>query len=77
MGYRLFYHHRLLRLKNMKRVRTRLARMARRYAQRALNQADVQKSLAGWLGYARFAGSYNFRRRLFADFRLSRNQEKE
>jgi retron-type reverse transcriptase len=76
-GYRLFYHPRLLRRKNMKKVRTRLARMARRHAQGALNQADVRKSLAGWLGYARFAGSYNFRWRLFADFRLSRNQEKK
>ena len=33
LGYRLFYHHRLLRCKNMKKVRTRMARMARQYAQ--------------------------------------------
>jgi RNA-directed DNA polymerase len=75
LGYRLFYHHRLLRRKNMKKVRTRLARMARDYARGELNQSDVQKCLAGWLGYARFADSYNFRRRLFAGFRLKRDQE--
>jgi RNA-directed DNA polymerase len=75
LGYRLSYHHRLLRRKNMKKVRTRLARMARDYARGELNQSDVQKSLAGWLGYDRFAHSYNFRRRLFAGFRLKRDQE--
>lgn len=72
LGYRLFYHHRLMRRKNIKKVRTSLAR---RYARGALNQADVQKRLAGWLGYARVAHTYNFRRRLFAGFRLNRDRE--
>ena len=76
LGYRLFYHHRLLRRKNMKKVRKRLRRMEADYACGRINQADIQKSLAGWLGYARFADSYNFRRSLFADFRLVSNQEK-
>jgi hypothetical protein len=49
-------------------------RMARDYARGELNQSDVQKSLLGWLGYARFADSYNFRRRLFAGFRLKRDK---
>ena len=31
------------------------------------------RSLGGWLGYARFANTYNYRRRLFAGFRLSRS----
>jgi hypothetical protein len=75
LGHRFFYHHRLLLRKNMTKARTRLARMARQYARGALHQEDVKKSLAGWLGYARFADSYNFRRRLFAGFRLKRDQE--
>jgi hypothetical protein len=48
--------------------------MARDYARGELNQSDVQKSLVGWLGYARFADSYTFRRRLFAGFRLKRDK---
>ena len=70
LGYRIFYHHLLLRRKNMKKARKRLDRMARLYAQGKLDQEDVKRSLAGWLGYARFADTYNFRRRLFAGFRL-------
>jgi hypothetical protein len=77
LGYRLFYHPRLLRCKIMKKVRTRLARIVRQYARGELNQVDVQKSLAGWLGYARFADSYNFRRQLFTGFRLKRGQEQK
>jgi len=72
LGYRLFYHHLLLRRKNMKKARRRLERMARQYARGELDQQDVQRSLAGWLGYARFADTYNFRRRLLADFVLRR-----
>jgi len=72
LGYRIFYHHLLLRRKNMKKARKRLDRMARLYAQGKLDQKDVKQSLVGWLGYARFANTYNFRRRLLANFRLSR-----
>ena len=54
----------------MTKARKRLDRMARLYAQGKLDQEDVKRSLAGWLGYARFADTYNFRRRLFAGFWL-------
>jgi hypothetical protein len=37
-----------------------------------VDAADIRRSLVGWLGYARFADTYNFRRRLFAGFRLRR-----
>ena len=56
----------------MKKARTRLAQ---RYARGELSRADVQKSLAGWLGYAGFADSYNFRQRLFAGFQLKRDKK--
>jgi hypothetical protein len=48
------------------------ARLARGYAAGKVNAADIRRRLAGWLGYARFADTYNFRRRLFAGFRLRR-----
>ena len=72
LGYRLFYHHRLLRRKNMGKARRRLERLARAYAAGKVDAADIRRSLVGWLGYARFADTYNFRRRLFAGFRLRR-----
>jgi hypothetical protein len=46
LGYRFFYHHRLLRRKNMKKAHTRLAQ---RYAQGELSQADLRKAWRdGW-----------------------------
>lgn len=72
LGYRLFYHHMLLRRKNMKKMKKRLSRMTREYARGDLAPNDVTRSLAGWLGYAGFADTYYFRRRLFAGFRLIR-----
>ena len=60
LGYRLFYHHWLLRRKSMYKVRMRLARMARRYTRGELNQANVQSILAGWLGDTRSSESKTF-----------------
>lgn len=70
LGYRIFYHHLLIRRKNMKKVRRRFASMASLYERDGFSLEDVKRSLAGWLGYACFANSYNFRKRLFADFVL-------
>ncbi|MBL7130459.1 MAG: group II intron reverse transcriptase domain-containing protein [Candidatus Omnitrophica bacterium] len=72
LGYRIFYYHLLLRKKNMKKVKKRFFNLARRYAKGDLKLLDIKSSLAGWLGYAGFANTYNFRRKLFADFRLKR-----
>lgn len=72
LGYRLFYHHLLMRRKNMKKVRNRLDLMSHQYAQGELTQQDVRRRLTGWLGYARFAQTFNFRRRLFGGFKLQR-----
>ena len=47
LGYRLFYHHRLLRRKNMGRARRRLQRQARAYAAGQIDAADLRRSLAG------------------------------
>ena len=77
LGYRLFYHHLLLRRKNMKKMRKRLDRMARLCAQGELEVADANRSLAGWMGYAGFADTYNFRRRLFAGLKLRRRSQPE
>ena len=73
LGYRLFSHHRLPRRKNMARARRRLRRQARAYAAGEIDAADVRRSLAGWLGHARFANTYNFRRRLLGAVRLRRS----
>ena len=35
-------------------------------------KTEVRRSLAGWLGHARFANTYDFRRRLLGAVRLRR-----
>ena len=42
-----FYHHQLLGRKNMRKSRTRLARMAWEYARGTLHKEDVKRILAG------------------------------
>lgn len=42
------------------------APLARAYAAGKVDAADIRRSLAGGLGYTRFADTYNFRRRLLA-----------
>ena len=72
LGYRLFSHHRLPPRRNMAKARGRLQRQARAYAAGQIDAADLRRSLAGWLGHARFADTYNFRRRLLGAVRLRR-----
>ena len=73
LGYRIFYYHLLLRKKNMKKAKKQFFNLARRYAKGDLKLLDIKSSLAGWLGYAGFANTYNFRRNLFADFTLRKH----
>jgi RNA-directed DNA polymerase len=58
LGYRVFYHHKLLRQRNVRRIRERL-RTLKEAASCGLVQNDyVQNVLRGWSGYAQHANTH-------------------
>lgn len=61
LGYRIWPTHRLLRKKSKKKIKRRMRKYEKEYIAGTLDIEKIQRSLAGWLGHAKFANTYNFR----------------
>lgn len=68
LGFRIFRHYRLLKRSNTKRIWKRLEKLRRRCTNGDINKEKARQSLEGWLAYARFANTYNLRKRVSARF---------
>jgi retron-type reverse transcriptase len=63
VGFRNFYHFRLLRKRNIKKVRQKI----KQFDEETLTKEKLKESLNGWRAYAKWANSYNLRRNLFVN----------
>lgn len=61
LGYRIWPTHRLLRKKSKKKIKRRMIKYEKQYLAGKLDIKTIQRSLAGWLGHAKFANTYNLR----------------
>ena len=68
LGFRVFYHHRLLKKSNARRIWKRLEKLKQGHDRGEVSREEVVQSLEGWLAYAGFADSYNLRRKVVARF---------
>ena len=68
LGFRVFYHYKLLKKSNTRRIWKRLERLKQKYDEGEIERKKIVESLEGWLAYAEFANSYNFRRKVVARF---------
>lgn len=68
LGFRVFSKYRLLKKSNSRRIWKRLYKFKQKYDTSEMNREGVVESLEGWLAYAEFANTYNFRRRVVARF---------
>jgi hypothetical protein len=66
LGYRVFPTHRLLPRANVVGMQRRLRRLQAGYAAGMLTWEEVRRSLAGWLGHAARADTWQLREWLFA-----------
>ena len=64
LGFRIFRKYRLLKKSNARRIWKRLKIMKKKYDAGEITLKDIRQSLAGWLAYARFANTYNFRKKV-------------
>ena len=63
LGYRIFYHHKLLRRSNLNKFKRNFNEKLKLVE----TQKDYEKiisSLQGWFGYAMWANTYKFRKRI-------------
>ena len=66
LGYVIYPRQRRLPRANVTRMRRRLRRLQAGFACGLLDEADVRRSVAGWLGHALHANTQRLRERLFA-----------
>ena len=74
LGYRVFPTHRLLVKDNVRRLRRRVRRMQRQYANRDIGPNEIRQRLMSWSGHASQADTYMLRKRLFATIGFRRNR---
>jgi len=72
VGYRLWASHRLIRKRNIRQFRRRVAWMRRAYAAGVVDWRAIRPRLASWLGHARQANSHRLIGRLARDWRFQR-----
>jgi len=64
LGYRIFYHYKLLRKRNIKYFIKRLNEKKELYRLGLIEDKELEGFINGWFGYSKFANTYNFNRKL-------------
>ena len=64
LGFRVFYHYRLLKKSNISHFMKRLDKLMELHCEKGISSEDIMKSVNGWLAYAKWANSYKLRRRV-------------
>jgi retron-type reverse transcriptase len=64
LGFRVFYHYKLVRQRNLTKVRRRLKELLDLYEFRLADAQNVLETLRGWNGYAMQGNTYKLRQRL-------------
>lgn len=64
LGYRIFYHHKLLRKSNLRKFKRGFDVKLQLYDKGLIDQEALISSLQGWSGYAMWANTYNMRQRI-------------
>lgn len=68
LGFRVFYYHKLLRKKNMKRFERNLTNMKLMYRKNKLSREKVVDCFEGWLAYATHANTFKYRKHMTRRF---------
>lgn len=67
LGFRSFYHHRILKRKNILKIQARLSDLIEECTIGQADASDVLDALQGWAGYAMHGNTYRLRTRLYLD----------
>ena len=64
LGFRVFYHYKLVRQRNLRKIHRRLKELLDLYESRLADAQDVLEILQGWNGYAMQGNTHHLRQRL-------------
>ncbi len=64
LGYRIFYHYKLLRKRNINYFLRRIKKKVNLYRSGLIKKEHLESFLLGWGGYSNFANTYNFNKKI-------------
>jgi len=64
LGFRIFYQYKIVRQRNIKKIKKKLAGLLQEYEHSLLNVQDILNVLHGWNGYAKIGNTYQLRKEL-------------
>ena len=64
LGYRIFYHYKLLRKRNINYFLRNFNEKINLYRHGLIEKEKLENFLQGWFGYSKFANTYNFRKKM-------------
>jgi hypothetical protein len=68
LGFRVFYHHKLIRKSNLKNFDRKFNQLKILFDEEVINREKVLESLEGWLTYCSHANTYKYRKHLIRNF---------
>ncbi len=64
LGFRIFYHYKILNKRNIRKMEYRLEQFEQKYMEGKMSAEEIQRSLVSWLGYAEQADTYNLSQKM-------------
>ncbi len=71
LGFRVFYHHKILVKKNMRKFENKIQKMKRLYQDNKIDREKVIEKYEGWIAYASNANTYKYRRHMTNKFNIA------
>ena len=64
LGYRIFYHYKLLRKRNQRQFFGKFKENIRLYQEGSMSKEKLNSFLQGWFGYSKFANTFKLRQKI-------------
>ncbi|KHO47418.1 MAG: RNA-directed DNA polymerase [archaeon GW2011_AR5] len=64
LGFRIFYHHKLLKKSNLRSMNLRMEELAEDYKNGNISQGELDAKISGWCAYAVHGNTYKIRNRI-------------
>lgn len=71
VGYRVFYHYKLLKKSNLKVIEKRIMKFRELYEKNEISYEKITQSLESWMAYAKYADTYKLRKKITKQFNYS------
>ena len=71
LGYRIFYHHKLLRKRNLRKFSKKFSIHLKAYRKGIISKTDLLGRLQGWFGYSQWANTYKLRNKILNEINFN------